>query len=85
MKSRAKSLGAHGRHYLKTSGSINYIQKNLPGLEHKHTRPEKFLTHGVDRWDVIWSDIAVIERCIRFRCPVRVTLVQVGANLGQQL
>lgn len=34
---------------------------------------------------MIWSDVAVIERCVRLRCPVRVTPVQVGTNLGQEL
>lgn len=34
---------------------------------------------------MIWSDVAVIERCVRLRRPVRVTPVQVGTNLGQKL
>lgn len=53
----------------------------LQTLRQVNARPEKLLTHGVDRWDVIWSDIAVIERGVRFRCPVRVTSVQVGTKL----
>lgn len=66
---------------LKTS-RVKSTKIHLPGFEGEHTRPEKFLAHGVDCWDVIWPDIAVIKGCIRLRCPVRVTSVQVGTNLG---
>jgi hypothetical protein len=64
-----------------------FIQDNntevwiLQALRQINARPEKLLTHRVDRWDVIWSDIAVVKRCVRLRCPVWVTPVQVGTNL----
>lgn len=42
------------------------------------------MTHGVDGADVVWADVAVVDRGVRLRDPVRLCSVRVSSDLRQQ-
>lgn len=42
------------------------------------------MTHGVDRGDVVWADVAVVDGGVGFRDPVRILPVRVRSDLSQQ-
>lgn len=69
--------------YCNSKNYLSELYRKLICLvwEGEHTGPEKLLTHGVYCGDVVWPDIAVIQRCVGLRRPVGVTPVQVGADL----
>lgn len=48
------------------------------------TWPEAVVTHGVDRGDVVWADVAVVDGGVGFRDPVRLFSVRVSSDLCQQ-
>lgn len=48
------------------------------------TWPEAVMTHGVDRRDVVWADVAVVDGGVGFRDPVGLLPVRVSSDLFQQ-
>lgn len=53
-------------------------------LLHVFTRPEAVVTHGVDRRDVVRTDVAIVDGGVGFGDPVRLPPVRVGSDLLQQ-